>query len=577
MRENDIDTPSMNVPNYKEYLEKINSDLEKIKEKFADPLDGVLKYDKNWRCTTFFWDTPPDKYLSKLLYYNASPFYVARLWNRLTKKEIEFKEKEIDDIIHQIEQIEDWLMKNETVPWILKKVYKKSLIAMKNKFLMFRSAIWIEWEKSGYKLTDDEREKYSKQVADLQAKIYWERVSDNNHEVNGVLNNLHALFNKNKDKLDEKYQKIFQDFLENSDKNHWFEYKEKEVIKKVSGKKGTTPEKNIDPQKMKAISESVLNFYKTYFEEHSDLKDWKVVEQKWADALNISWPREELWIPSKYDNVDNDKITQVVIAHEIEQHLLQWDNTNRILWRWFSCGKYDWISEGVAKINEDIASGKVNSIEDLKWLKDEASIWTISVFICENYNYDDAVKILTAYYKLSSNDSDESCIDKAKQNVKRRKRFVPYNMPWSSIKDTLYQRWKNRVIDYLTEDDILENAIKRYKDLNTFKFGPDELKYIDEIKEKLNVNEKDLIYPLFIWRILHDKLNKWKWSINEYLKYFQSENDKTWEVWLSHMKLNPEKITWTTKRKLVEILLSLWYDSKIVNKKTKEKETKNDD
>lgn len=567
---------STNNSEYREYLEAINSELEKIKTKYADPLDGVLKYDENWRCTTFFWEKVPNKYLSKLLYYNASPFYVARLWNRLTKKNIEFKEKEIDDIIHQIEQIEDWLVKNEKVPWILKKVYKKSLNAMKNKFLMFKSAVWIEWEKSGYKLTDAEREKYRKQVADLQSKIYWKRVSDEKNEVNGVLNNLHTLFNENKDKLKEEYRDIFQDFLDNSDEKYWFKYKKKEIEENVCDVKSTPQEKYIDPKKMEAISKSVLNFYKNYFwEEHSDLKDWKVVEQDWVDSINISWMREELWIPSNYDNVDNDKITQVIIAHEIEQHLLQWVNTNRILGKWFSCGRYDWISEWVARINEDIASGKVNSIEDLKWLKDEASIWTISVFICENYNYDDAMKILTAYYKLSSDDSDEDCIVKAKKDVKRRKRFVPYNMPWSSVKDALYQRWKNRVIDYLTQDDIFENAIKRYKDLNTFKFGPDELKYIDEIKEKLNINEKDLIYPLFIWRILHDKLNKWKWSINEYLKYFQSENDKTWEVWLSHMKLNPEKITWATKRKLVEILLSLWYDSKKVNKKPEE--NKNDD
>lgn len=537
---------------YKEYLEKINSDLEKIKEAFADPLDGLLKYDENWICTTFFWNKK------------------SRI--SITKKYIDNKEKEIYDIIQQIEQIETWLKSNENVPWILKKVYSKSLQAMKNKFLMFKSAVWIEWEKSGYKLTDQEREEYSKQVADLQVKIYWERVSDNKNEVNGILYNLHTLFNENKDKLNGEYRKIFEKFLEDSDKNHWFMYTKKDVVTKINGNENGTQERNISPEKMEIISRSIIDFYKNFFwEKHSDLKDWKVVEQDEADALNVSWIREELWIPSKYDNVDNDKITQVVIAHEIEQHLLQWDNTNRILWKWFSCGKFDWISEWVAQINEDIASGKVNSLQDLKWLKDDAGIWNISVFICENYNYEDAVKILTAYYILTSNDDHEKCEENAKKNVKRRKRFVPYNMPWASLKDTLYQRWKNRVIDYLTEDDSLEKTIERYKDLNTFKFWPEELKYIDKIKEELNVKDEDLIYPLFIWRILHDKLNKWKWSINEYLTYFQKENDKTWEVWLSHMKLNPEKITWKTKRQLAEILLSLWYNSREVNKKKTKK------
>jgi hypothetical protein len=53
--------------------------------------------------------------------------------------------------------------------------------------------------------------------------------------------------------------------------------------------------------------------------------------------------------------------------------------------------------------------------------------------------------------------------------VKRRKRFVPYNIPGSSIKDALYQRGKDRVKKYLTENDSLEIALERYKNLNIFK------------------------------------------------------------------------------------------------------------
>ena len=535
---------SVNTPNYKEYLETINTDLEKIKTIYADPLDGYLRYDENtWVCITFFWD---------------EKWYV-------TKEDIEKKEREISNTISQIEQIESWLLANETVPKVLKKVYEKSLKAMKNKLLMFKNAIRIEWEKSGYNLSDDEREKYSKQVLDLQIKIYWERVSDNKNELYCVLNNLHALFAENKDKLNEEYRIVFEKFLKDSDKKYWFQY----VKKEIATKHVETPQQNIDVEKLKKISESVINFYKNYFWNNSDLKDWKIVEVKWGGNLNISWMNEELRIPKEYDNVDDEKVTQVIIAHEIEQHLLQWDNTNRIIGKWFSCGKYDWISEWVAKVNEDIASGRVNSLEDLKSMKNwsNISIWMIWVFICENYNYDDALKILTAYFRLSTQCDYDKCKEKAKTRVKRSKRFVPYDKPWASIKDTLYQRWKNWVIDYLTEDNSLEQAIKRYKDLNTFKFWPEELKYIDEIKKELNVEEKDLIYPLFIWRILHDKLNKGKWSINEYLRYFETENDKTWEVWLSHMKLNSEKITWEAKKELVKILLSLWYDSREINNK----------
>jgi hypothetical protein len=44
----------------------------------------------------------------------------------------------------------------------------------------------------------------------------------------------------------------------------------------------------------------------------------------------------------------------------------------------------------------------------------------------------------------------------------------------------------------------LETAVKRYKDLNTFKFGPEELKYIEDIKKEIDVKDENLIYTLFI-------------------------------------------------------------------------------
>jgi hypothetical protein len=95
----------------------------------------------------------------------------------------------------------------------------------------------------------------------------------------------------------------------------------------------------------------------------------------------------------------------------------------------------------------------------------------IGVFICENYNYTDAVQLLQIYKKLTSPKiSEEASKNFAINTVKRRKRFVSYTLPGSSTKDTLYQRGKNWVIDYLTADNSLETAIKRYKELNTFKF-----------------------------------------------------------------------------------------------------------
>ncbi|MFZ2151220.1 MAG: hypothetical protein WAZ12_02545 [Candidatus Absconditicoccaceae bacterium] len=518
MNKPNLGKDEVNEVNYKEYLEKINQDLEKIKDTYADPLDGILKYDKKGICTTFFGEIEGNIDIGIII----------------------SKEKEIVDIVTKIDGIKSDLNNKLGIPPNLKEVYIKSLESMKNKFLMFKNALWIEGEKSGYILSDEERNIYYTNVLDLQKKVYGERVSDNPKEVKDTLDKLHILFEKNKGKLDEEEVNIFNNFLSRSDKDFSFSYIIKEKEQTEAKKDLVLEEKNIDKSKLKKISQDIVNFYKNHFgEENTDLGKWNIIEQSGISSLNISGMKEEFRIPEDYENVDRKKITQTVASHEIEQHLLGWDNNNRVLGKGFTSGGYDFISEGVAKINEDISLGKVNSIEDLIKLKEGVSIGIIGVFVCENYSYEDAVKILTIYNKLSSKDDEEKCKKKAIDIVKRRKRFVPYNMPGSSIKDTLYQRGKNRVIDYLTEDSNLETAIKKYKDLNTFKFGPEELKYINEIKKELDVKDEELIYTLFIGRILHDKLNKGKGSTKEYL---------------SGMNLNKKNIEFKTKRELVNIL-----------------------
>jgi hypothetical protein len=39
---------------YQAFLEDINAQLEPLKQTYADPLDGILKYNASGVCTTFF-------------------------------------------------------------------------------------------------------------------------------------------------------------------------------------------------------------------------------------------------------------------------------------------------------------------------------------------------------------------------------------------------------------------------------------------------------------------------------------------------------------------------------------------
>jgi hypothetical protein len=506
--------------NYKEYLESVNKALEKIKEEYADPLDGILKYE-NWVCTTFFGKTE----------------------NKIILEDIQKKEIEIINTIEVLEKIKQDIIKKKEIPINLKKIYIESINSLIKKFSMFQHSLRIEWEKSWYSLSDSERKIHSKKVLNLQKEIYWEPVSENKEETDDILEKLHNVFEKNQQKLDDDEKNIFWTFLNESNSKFNFKYNKKVTEEKKEIEEKWNEIKNINKAKIKTISNGIIDFYKSHFwEENTTLKDWNIREQNWIDSLNVSGIYQELRIPENYEDVWEKKITQTVISHEIEQHLLWWDSNNRFLWKGFTSWRYDFISEWLAKINEDIASWKINSFEDLKNLKEKPTIWIIWVFICENYNYENAVKIITIYNKLTSKDDNEKCKKKAIDIVKRRKRFVPYNLPWSSIKDTLYQRGKDRVKKYLTEDNSLEIALEKYKNLNIFKFWPEELKYIEEIKKELNIEENSAYFTLFIGRILHDKLNKGKWSAKNYLE---------------EMNLNHQKVTISSKKELINILQML--------------------
>jgi hypothetical protein len=213
----------------------------------------------------------------------------------------------------------------------------------------------------------------------------------------------------------------------------------------------------------------------------------------------------------------------------------------------FTTGSYDFIAEGLAMINEDISTGKINSLEDLKNDKGGPTRGIISVFIAENTTYQESLPLFEVYKKFEDlEDQKESTSKEIKDfaitRATRAKRFVPYDRPGASVKDTLYQRGKNRVIDYLTEDNSLQSAIEKYKELNTFKFGPQELALIKEIKAELHITDDQLVFPLFIGRVLADKLAHKKGSLTHYL---------------DEMNLDNKDITLSAKRDLISILQHL--------------------
>lgn len=520
----------MNTPNFsldnensnKNFLRDINYELENIKNNYEDQLDGVLTYNKKGVCTSFFGEI-----------------------ETITETIIQEKEREIDKKLIELDEIKKKVINNLKLPQNVRKIYINSIHGIENKFRMFKNAIWLEATKSGYQLDENTRVEKKNEVTKFQELVYGARVSDTPEERDEIINRLNQKIEGNEKKLTEEEIKTYQKFLDAMWQKYWVQYKSKpattEVNKKVEESEIVKSHKNdkvVSKEKMKEYSNKVLNAYKEYFTKNYDINEpnWESDFNNEKKSLYLS-SKEKLEIPTDYENVSKEKITKVVIGHEIEQHLLWRNNTNRLLGEWFMGNWYDLISEGVAKINEAIASWEVNSLDDLKKLKEKPGLGMIGIFVCENYNYEEAVEILRIYHKLGKRKEESECLKKATDMVKRRKRFFDYNEPGSSIKDSLYDRGKNWVIDFLTEDNDFASAIQRYKDLNFWKLGKEEIELIPTLKSELGINDNQVIYTLMISRILNDKLIKWKWSAKEYMNPL-------------HMK----QIDFSTKRQIMEVL-----------------------
>lgn len=322
----------LNVRNENEPLSltKVRTKMEQLNIRYADPFDGILKYDKIGRNLT--------------------------LWNEkdfpLTEQKVQEKSDQIHQDLQAIEELKTQLQSSQEDPTLIS-LYLSSLNSKQDRLLMLENSLRLEAEKSGFPISDELRTEKHAQVLHLQQKIYGNHVSETPTERDACRRQLNKLFEQKKEKLNPEEIQLFASFLHQITIKYGNLADEVPFITpKVKVLEG---EKTIDSQQMRQLSHQIMDFYKNYFQS-AELSRWQVKEQKHTSALNISGTDEVLNIPEHYERTNHNKITQVIIGHEIEQHLLHWVNSNKLTGTGFTSGKYDFISEGVAKLNEDIAN-----------------------------------------------------------------------------------------------------------------------------------------------------------------------------------------------------------------------------
>jgi predicted aldo/keto reductase-like oxidoreductase len=145
-----------------------------------------------------------------------------------------------------------------------------------------------------------------------------------------VLTNLHSFSPAEKANLNEEEQQIFSTFLQAMDKKFQFDNIKCQPKAPETSNIALPKEKNISPKELYDLATEILNFYKYLYPHNQELQQWEIVQEPNSNFINVSGKEKVLSIPTAYDNVDSEKVTRTIAAHEIEQHVIQRVNNHTL-------------------------------------------------------------------------------------------------------------------------------------------------------------------------------------------------------------------------------------------------------
>jgi hypothetical protein len=355
--------------------------------------------------------------------------------NKVSQNDIDELLKTFDEKLSEIKNIKKEL-KDSDLQDVEKKFILNSLNWAGLKYMIFKSAAFLEAEKSGFELTPDQRNFYLRRVNKLQSMVYWPEISSIDSEKTSVLNELNDIYVNNISKLEEWEKNIYLEYL----KTLWFSWinnnitKDKEVNNKLE---------NIYLSKEKIIElfEMIIDLY--------NLDWWSIsLENVWNFSVNLN--DKEVILPEfKLEQTSLKRLFQL-FDHEIWVHGIRWDNSLKTLntnWDW-----YLEVEEWFATFWELLFDQKTQNISI------KPTLHHITTYVAENLNFDDTVIFLELYYKLlkpkgtSSEDIKKEALDRAL----RVKRFVSLKEKWANRKDVSYTNWQAQIVEYFQNSDDLQ-------------------------------------------------------------------------------------------------------------------------
>lgn len=480
---------------FQSQISKVND----IKSGYGSPLSWIIKYIENqeWFINeNFFWN---NKIITQTI--------IDEKLNEFDKKLLEIKK-----------------LKKETLLLKLSEVEKKFLINSLNitglKYILFKNSIYLEAEKYWFDLTQNDRKKYLKNINRLQDIIYGPEISSIDSEKEAILDNLKDFFLDNESKLSQDEKQIFASFLSWFEVNLdiWKTSKSEDIQDKLT-------KTFISKDTFTKIFNIILDIY--------NLDGWNIsIEKVW----NFSVRKEKKQIVCPESKIETTHLKRLfqIIDHEVWVHAIRWYNTDKTIktsWEW-----YLEAEEWFATLTELLFDKNLDEI------KLKPTLHHITTFIAENFNAEQTKNILKIYYKMFFPDwTSQEKIDKESQDrTLRIKRFVSLKEKWANRKDVSYTRWQSQIVKFLQSSNN-QDILSFEKDFYFTKLSFDDIWLVNEFRENLDIDNNELRYPLWIWKILY---KKFLWE-KIFLRDLQEEDFRF---------KNIEKITFWVKRKIIKIL-----------------------
>lgn len=311
------------------------------------------------------------------------------------------------------------------------------------------------------------------QIERIQNTIYGPKISSVPEEKDLIMQNLSELATKNKDKITEEEQLKFSEFIT--------KFPISTSIKDVSKIKKIPMKGSISLTNAKNIANYAINsFY--------NIPKWNAISQIGRNNLSVNTDKQEINLPANKPSFPEWSLA-TIIEHEIWWHVVRGAQGKQRLW--FAWANYENIEEWITKLNEYLMH--YDTLEDIPL---EPWIAHISVFIGENYNFQDTLQLLKIYFKLKW----KSDIDAQKLALTRTKRIKSYyarDQPWSNRKDVIYYRGAKKLIEYLKTLSPEERA-EFYNDAYFATLSFEDITLVPEFKNQLEIPKEttDIPFPL---------------------------------------------------------------------------------